>query len=104
MIIQETRQTIEALEQRWASELEQRYARRNKIRFIDELLNDFEELNLAEEMEVPQNLKVQVGSLVKEEAHPLRMRDFQEVSVGEWMEALYDIQDTLMFTPESERY
>jgi hypothetical protein len=104
MIIQETRQTIEALEVRWERELEQRYARRNKIRFIDELLNDFEELNLAEEPEVPATLKSQVGTLVKQEAHPLKLRDFQQVSVGEWMEALYDIQDTLMFTPEAERY
>ena len=40
--------------------------------------------------------------LVRAEAHPVGMRAVHTVSVSEWMDALYDVQDTLMIPMEDE--
>ena len=52
-MIQETCVEIGELEARWTSLREARNARRQKIRYIDELIDAFEKLNLADEVEVP---------------------------------------------------
>ncbi len=75
---------------------EERYARRNRITAIDALLEEFEQLNLAEEESAPADLLGRAQSLVVMESHPLAERHPREVSIADWMEALYDIQDTLM--------
>ena len=95
-MIEETITHIGELEERWVAEREVRYARRNKIRYVDELLNELEMLNLAEEEEIPLELLGQTASFVRSEGHPLASRPLADVPIIDWMEALYDVQDTLM--------
>lgn len=95
-MIQETCSRIEELEDYWTSEIRARHARRNKIREIDDLLNQFEMLNLADEQSIPVELRLRVSAFVRAEEHDLATRRVDEVAIQEWMEALYDIQDGLM--------
>lgn len=76
----------------------ERDARRNKILFVDRLLNELEQLNIAEEVVVPVPLRVQCRRLLAREGHPLSRARAEEVTIAEWMDALYDVQDGLMFT------
>jgi len=101
-MLEETCVEIGELTERHEAERVQRYARRNRIRYIDELLNEFEMLNLAEEGDVPSDLRGRVGQLVAEEEHPLRLRPAEEIGITEWMDALYDVQDSLMLTVEDD--
>jgi len=101
-MIEETCEQIDALNSRHQAEREMKYARRNRIRYIDELLNEFESLNLAEEPRVPTELEVRVRRLICEEAHPISRRPADEVRIVEWMDALYDVQDGLMLTVEDD--
>jgi len=102
-MIQETCTVITELQERAVAETQARYARRNKIRDIDDLINEFEMLNLAEEPEVPRDLHHKVARLVVTEAHPLASKATgDEVRIAEWMEALYDMQDTLMIPFEDD--
>jgi hypothetical protein len=102
MMIQETCEKISELAERAEAEREARYARRNKIRYIDDLINEFEMLNLADEIDVPGELRFKVVSFIRDEAHPLAKRPLQEVGIADWMEALYDLQDTLMVTLDDD--
>ena len=87
---------IERLNEHHEREREHRYARRNRIRYIDELLNEFELLNLADEPDVPKELTGKVYQLVAEEEHPIVRRAIRDVPIADWMDALYDLQDPLM--------
>jgi hypothetical protein len=95
-MIQETCTRIEELEDYWTSEIRARHARRNKIRAIDDMLNQFEMLNLADEQVIPLELRQRVEAFVRAEEHPLGQRSAMSVSIPDWMEALYDVQDGLM--------
>jgi hypothetical protein len=95
-MIQETCTRIEELEDYWTSEIRARHARRNKIRAIDEMLNQFEMLNLADEQVIPAELRQRVAAFVRAEDHPVCHRNPATVAIPDWMEALYDIQDGLM--------
>jgi hypothetical protein len=95
-MIQETCTRIEELEDYWTSEIRARHARRNKIRDIDEMLNQFEMLNLADEQVIPADLRRRVATFIRGEDHPLRERNPSDVAIPDWMEALYDVQDGLM--------
>ena len=101
-MLEETCVEIGELTERHEAERALRYARRNRIRYIDQLLNEFELLNLAEEGDIPTDLRGRVGQLVAEEQHPLRHRPADEVAITEWMDALYDLQDSLMLTVEDD--
>lgn len=101
-MIEETCLEISQLYERWQSEKEQRYARRNKIRYIDQILNEFEMLNLAEEPLIPAELMGRVKRFAEQEEHPVSRRAAREVAIADWMEALYDIQDGLMLTVEDD--
>ena len=96
-MIQETCVEIGELEQHWLKEKRARTARRQKIHFIDELIEEFEKLNLADEAEIPVELRGRAAALISAEAHPLATRAPDQVAIAEWMDALYDVQDTLMF-------
>lgn len=96
--IAETSHEISKLIEVDHSTRQERSARRNKILFIDRLLNDLEQLNIAEEDEVPSVLRGQCRKLLIREGHPLGRNRPEEVSIAEWMDALYDVQDGLMFT------
>ena len=101
-MIEETCLQIDELATKHELEREQRYARRNKIHFIDELLNEFELLNLAEEPVIPVDLRAKVRRLVSDERHPVATRPVSEVRIVDWMDALYDVQDTLMLSIEDD--
>jgi hypothetical protein len=101
-MIEETCLEIDQLQERWQVEREHRYARRNKIRNIDELLNEFEMLNLAEEPQIPMELTGRAQTFLWSESHPVAHRSPREVPVADWMEALYDVQDSLMLTIEDD--
>ncbi|MHB8489864.1 MAG: hypothetical protein ACYDC4_11875 [Candidatus Dormibacteria bacterium] len=92
---------IGELEARWTSLREARNARRQKIRYIDELIDQFEKLNLADEVEVPYELVGRAAALMSPDAQ-LAGRSPQELMISEWMDALYDVQDSLMFTSEED--
>jgi hypothetical protein len=95
-MIQETCTRIEELEDYWTSEIRARHARRNKIRDIDDMLNQFEMLNLADERVIPIELCHRVAAFIRTEDHPLGERNPADVAIPDWMEALYDVQDGLM--------
>jgi hypothetical protein len=100
-MIQETCVEIGELEARWTSLREARNARRQKIRYIDELIDAFEKLNLADEVEVPFELVGRAVALVPR--HVLDPgRAPGELMISEWMDALYEVQDSLMFTAEDD--
>lgn len=101
-MIEETCVRIEQLEVANAAEIERRYARRTKIRHIDDIINDLEMLNLAEETEMPRELRVRMTRLVLAERHPIVSRAAEDLTTADWMEALYDVQDTLMLPMEDE--
>ena len=102
MMLQETCARIDELEDFWAGELRARHARRNRLHEIDDLLNQFEMLNLADQQVIPTDLGRRVTALVHTEAHPLSERLPGEVTIAEWMEALYDFQDGLMIRLEDD--
>jgi hypothetical protein len=99
-MIEQTSVQISALRERWHLEREHRYARRNRIRQIDRLLDELEMLNIAEETQMPPELMLRVHELALEMDHPLGTRAPEDLAIGEAMDALYDIQDGLMLTLE----
>lgn len=99
-MIQETCLEIGELEQRWVRLREAQSARRKRIRVIDDLIEEFERLNLADEREVPTELRGRVVALMHSDPHPVNARIGTSVSIAEWMDALYDLQDRLMFGTE----
>ena len=101
-MIQETCVEIGELEARWTSLREARNARRQKIRYIDELIDAFEKLNLADEVEVPYELVGRAVALVGTNAQVVAGRAPSELVISEWMDALYDVQDGLMFASEDD--
>jgi len=101
-MINETSLEISHEYQRWQVELEGRYARRNKVRHIDRLLNQLELLNLTEAPTMPMPLRRQVRQFLAESEHPLSRRAERDLTTGDAMEALYDIQDTLLLGGTAE--
>ncbi len=99
-MIEETSVQISELRERWQLERERRYARRNRIRYIDRLLDELEMLNIAEETQMAPDLAMRVQRLAAEMDHPLSRRAPEDVKIAEAMDALYDIQDGLMLTLE----
>ena len=101
-MIQETCTRIDQLEVLWSAEIRSRYARRNSMKEIDDLLDQFEMLNLADEVEIPAELRERVALLVSAEGHPLAGSRAEAIAIPEWMEALYDLQDRLMIRYEDD--
>jgi len=97
-MIEQTSVQISALRERWHAERELRDARRNRIRNMDRLLDELEMLNIAEETQLPTELALRVQRLAAEMDHPLANRAFEDLTIAESMDALYDLQDGLMPT------
>jgi hypothetical protein len=99
-MIEEACVAIENVEARDRRLREAKYARRNRMRYIDHLLNELEMLNLAERSQVPVRLSMALDRLLAdcegtgETARP--------ATVVQAMDLLYEIQDTLMFTTPDE--
>ena len=71
-----------------------KYARRNKMRYIDRLLNELEMLNLADQTALPKALGVAVGELLSDSEVETEVRPDSIVTA---MDLLYEIQDSLMY-------
>src|ERR1700682_6191914 len=97
-MIEQTSVQITAQRERWQAERELRYARRNRIRHIDLLLDRLEMLNICQETQRPADLAFRWQRLAAEMEHPLGNRAPEDISIGESMDALYDLQDGLMLT------
>jgi hypothetical protein len=102
LLIQNTCTAISELQERAEADRDVRYARRKKIRAIDQIINDFEMLNLAEEVDVPGELRHRANRFIVAAAHPLVKRSYDQIPIADWMEALYDLQDTLMLPSEDD--
>jgi hypothetical protein len=99
-IIEGTCLEIGELEVRWQAQRVAREARRRRIHEIDDLIEEFERLNLADEPEIPRELRWRAEQLARGEEHRILVRD--TASIAEWMDALYDVQDTLMIPIEDD--
>ena len=95
-MIHETSLEISDLYRSWQVELESRHARRNRVRYIDRLLDHLELLNLSESPQLPADFRKQVRRFFDDCGHPLGRRPERDLTIAICMEALYDIQDTLM--------
>ncbi|HVD00734.1 MAG TPA: hypothetical protein VNG93_06250 [Candidatus Dormibacteraeota bacterium] len=88
---------IEVLTEKDRQERAQKYARRNRMRYIDQLLNELEMLNLADQARMPDQLSTAVDQLI-EETKAAEIRGARSVAtVPDAMDVLYEIQDSLMF-------
>ena len=99
-MIEEACIAIESVEARDRRLREAKYARRNRMRYIDQLLNELEMLNLAERRELPQPISGAVARLLTD--LPGGGVECRPGSVIEAMDRLYEIQDGLMFTSPDE--
>jgi len=97
-MIQEACVAIEDIEERERRAREVKYSRRNRIRYIDRLLNELEMLNLAERTQVPERLAIELDRLMAESAVVELVQQPRPDSVTEAMDVLYEIQDSLMLT------
>ena len=101
-MIQEACAMIERDEARERRSREAKYGRRNKIRYIDRLLNELEMLNLADETRVPERLAMELDRLIAESEIVDVVRQPQLETVTEAMDVLYELQDSLMFNESEE--
>jgi hypothetical protein len=93
-MIEEACVAIDDLSERERKHRELKYARRNKMRYIDRLLNELEMLNLAEQVEIPGPLVVAVDQLLEDSEVETDQRPDTVVTA---MDLLYEIQDSLMY-------
>ena len=101
-MIEEACVAIEDIEERERRAREIKYGRRNRIRYIDRLLNELEMLNLADETQVPERLATELGRLIADSAVVALVQQARPESVTEAMDVLYEIQDSLMFNEQGE--
>jgi hypothetical protein len=101
-IIEGTCLQIGELEVRWHAEREARDARRRRIHEIDDLIEEFERLNLADEAEIPVELRGRAAQLLTTGPPDARDDAGDSLTIAEWMDALYDVQDTLMVPMEDD--
>ena len=101
-MIEEACVAIEHIEERERRAREVKYSRRNRIRYIDRLLNELEMLNLAERTQVPERLGMELDRLMAESAVVALVQQPRPDSVTEAMDVLYVIQDSLMFNEQGD--
>jgi hypothetical protein len=93
-MLSEANVAIESASEREARQQELKYARRNKMRYIDQLLNELEMLNLADRTDLPTGLSAAVDTLLAESEVETDLRPDNIVTA---MDLLYEIQDSLMY-------
>ena len=101
-MIQEACAMIERVEARERRSREAKYGRRNKIRYIDRLLNELEMLNLADETRVPERLAMELGRLLAESEVVQVPEQPRLDTVNDAMDVLYELQDSLMYNDSEE--
>src|SRR5207244_12770756 len=99
-MIEETSVQISTLRERWHAERELRYARRNRIRHIDQLLDELEMLNIAEETQLPAERALRVPRLAAEIEHPPGHRKPGDITNADELDARNDPQRGPMLTLE----
>ena len=80
-----------------------KYSRRNRMHYIDKLLNELEMLNLADQERLPQPLSVAVERVVEETA-VVAVAEKKRETIVDAMDVLYEIQDSLMFNEDDEEF
>src|SRR2546430_15608692 len=95
-MIEETSVQISTLRERWQAERELRYARRNRIRHIDQLLDELEMLNIAEETQLPAELAGRVPRVAGGVGDPVGHRAPGGITVGQSVGAPLDLQGGVM--------
>jgi hypothetical protein len=80
---------------------QRKYFRRNRMHYIDKLLNELEMLNLADQNNLPQPLSVALDRLVEESAVEGSFEK-KPATVVAAMDVLYEIQDSLMFNEDDD--
>ncbi len=93
-MLSEANVAIESASERETRQQELKYARRNKMRYIDRLLNELEMLNLADRTELPSALGNAVDTLLSESELEVEVRPESVITA---MDLLYEIQDSLMY-------
>jgi len=101
-MIEEACVAIEHIEERERRAREVKYGRRNKIRYIDRLLNELEMLNLADQTQMPEGLASELDRLMADSAVVDLVTQARPESVTEAMDVLYEIQDSLMFNEQGD--
>jgi hypothetical protein len=96
-MIEQANIAIEKMSERERRLREMKYARRNKMRHIDRLLNELEMLNLADQRVMPRALSVAVDQVLEDADVEEIVEQRKPDSVIEAMDLLYEIQDSLMF-------
>jgi hypothetical protein len=96
-MIEQANIAIERMSERERRLREMKYARRNKMRYIDRLLNELEMLNLADQRVMPRALSVAVDQVLEDADVEEIVEQRKPDSVIEAMDLLYEIQDSLMF-------
>ncbi len=93
-MISDASRAIEEVSERDRRQRELKYARRHKMRYIDQLLNELEILNLAEQRTMPGRLSTAVVEVIDDSELEIPTKPD---SVLEAMDLLYEIQDSLMY-------
>jgi len=101
-MIEEACVAIEHIEERERRAREVKYGRRNKIRYIDRLLNELEMLNLADQTQMPEGLATELDRLMADSAVVDLVKQARPENVTEAMDVLYVIQDSLMFNEQGD--
>lgn len=101
-MIQEACEAIDRVEEHERRSHAVKYGRRNRIRYIDRLLNELEMLNLAEQRQVPERLAVELDRIIGESTTVQVAKQPRPETVNEAMDALYELQDSLMFSEDEE--
>ena len=96
-MIQDANSAIENVRERDRRISESKYWRRNTMRYIDQLLNELEMLNLADQRQMPPVLSVAINKVIEESPEVTVLAQTKPASVMEAMDALYEIQDSLMY-------
>lgn len=96
-LFDQTSLTVEDLRTQDHDARRTRYARRHRIRLIDQVINEFELLNLAGVSVVPGELTRRANGLITGDAARARvMPEDIAVPIADWVSALFEVQDALM--------
>ncbi len=101
-MIREACAAIERTEEQERRARELKYGRRQRIRYIDRLLNELELLNLAEHAEVPHQLAIELDRLMAESKVVEIAQLPRPETVTQALDILFEIQDSLMFNEDDE--
>jgi|HubBroStandDraft_6_1064221.scaffolds.fasta_scaffold48772_1 hypothetical protein len=95
-MIDKTALLIDRLTEYHHREQERRNARRNRLRYLDGLLNRFELLNLRDKTSPTQELTHEVYRLAYADGHAVLLHPLRDLTIAQWQDVLYDMVDPLL--------